>query len=57
MGLEVARSDKGINLNQRRYALEILQDTGYLRPRPIKRLMEQNLHISKDKGELLPDAN
>lgn len=57
MGLEVARSDKGINLNQRRYALEILQDTGYLRSRPIKRLMEQNLHISKDKGELLPDAN
>lgn len=57
MGLEVARSDKGINLNQRRYALEILQDTGYLRSRPIKRLMEQNLHISKDKGELLPYAN
>ena len=57
LGLEVARSDKGISLNQRKYCLEILQHTGFLGSKPFRTPMEQNLHVSKDVGKLLPDAN
>ena len=57
LGLKVARSDKGISLNQRKYCLEILQDTSFLRSKPLRTPMEQNLHLSKDVGKLLPDAS
>ena len=57
MGLKVARSDRGISLNQRKYCLKILQDIGFLGSKPLRTPMEQNLHLSKDVGKLLPDAS
>ena len=55
LGLEVARTNEGISLNQRKYALEVLKDTSFISSKLVKFPMEQNLRLSKYEGKLLEE--
>ncbi|GFS42742.1 hypothetical protein Acr_00g0081390 [Actinidia rufa] len=57
LGIEVARSRHGISLSQRKYSLDLLQDTGMLGCRSASTPMVPNLKISAESGELLPDSS
>ncbi|KAI3451593.1 hypothetical protein Pfo_008258 [Paulownia fortunei] len=55
LGLKIARSATGISVCQRKYALELLLETGYLGCKPASIPMEPNLKISQDGGDVLED--
>ena len=45
LGIEVSRSDKGILLSQRKYALDLLQETGMSACQPADTQIEEGLKL------------
>lgn len=56
LGIEIARSSKGIFICQQKYVLDLLQDSSYLGCKAAKTPLEQHQTLSISEGELLPDA-
>ena len=52
-GIELARSKDKINLFQRKYTLDILEQTGLMRSIPMETPMDPNAKLCVDQGELL----
>eukprot|EP00268_Persea_americana_P062675 TRINITY_DN8052_c0_g1_i5.p1 TRINITY_DN8052_c0_g1~~TRINITY_DN8052_c0_g1_i5.p1 ORF type:complete len:143 (-),score=17.89 TRINITY_DN8052_c0_g1_i5:109-477(-) len=56
LGLEVHHTEKGIILRQHKYALDLIELASLQQSTPVDTPLEVNLKLSKDSGDLLPDA-
>ncbi|KAL9808881.1 putative RNA-directed DNA polymerase [Arabidopsis thaliana] len=56
LGIEIARNDQGITLNQRKYVLDLLASSGFSDCKPSSIPMEPNQTLSKDTGIVLADS-
>ena len=55
LGIEVAQSGDGIVISQRKYALDILEETGIQNCGPVESPMDPNLKLMVDQSEVYPD--
>ena len=53
LGIEVAQSSSGLVISQRKYALDILEETGMMGFRPIDAPMDLNVKLLPGQGEPL----
>lgn len=57
LGLEIARSDKGIFLNQRKYTLELLEESGFMASKPSSIAFNPTTKLSSTEGVPLDDPS
>ncbi|XP_019091083.1 PREDICTED: uncharacterized protein LOC109128696 [Camelina sativa] len=55
LGIEIARNKEGFMLTQRKYALDIVSETGLLGSRPAATPMEQNHHLASGTSPFIPE--
>ncbi|PNX77125.1 retrovirus-related Pol polyprotein from transposon TNT 1-94 [Trifolium pratense] len=55
LGIEVAQSKSGIAISQRKYALDILEETGMLDCKPVDTPMDPNVKLIPNQGEPYPN--
>ncbi|KAG7552999.1 Retrotransposon Copia-like N-terminal [Arabidopsis thaliana x Arabidopsis arenosa] len=55
LGIEVSRGPEGIFLSQRKYALDVISDSGNLGARPAHTPLETDHHLATDDGPFLSD--
>ncbi|XP_019091158.1 PREDICTED: uncharacterized protein LOC109128742 [Camelina sativa] len=55
LGIEIARNEEGFMLTQRKYALDIVSETGLLGSRPAATPIEQNHHLASDSSPYIPE--
>ncbi|XP_019171098.1 PREDICTED: uncharacterized protein LOC109166666 [Ipomoea nil] len=55
LGLEIARQKKGIVISQRKYALELLDEAGFIDSKPVYSPTVPSHKLSKDEGDFLND--
>ncbi|KAL6326828.1 hypothetical protein AAG906_011005 [Vitis piasezkii] len=55
LGIEIAQSSFGVVLSQRKYALDILEETGMLDCKPVDTPMDPNVKLVPGQGEPLGD--
>ncbi|RVW97054.1 Retrovirus-related Pol polyprotein from transposon RE1 [Vitis vinifera] len=55
LGLEIAQSSSGVVMSQRKYALDILEETSMLECKPVDTPMDPNVKLVPGQGEPLRD--
>ena len=57
LGIEVANSDKGLFICQRKYTLDLLKETGKLGCKPASTPIDNKCKLNSEDGEPLKDIN